>query len=74
MYSGLNFSKVLEVMDVDLVVSLDSWACVHLIMPLLFPNAETWVLACNHRKEVPRETFGSISTKRFEYNTNFLKF
>lgn len=61
-------------MDVDFVVCLDSWACVHLILPLLFPKPETWMLACNHRQDVPREAIGSITAKHFQYNTQFLSF
>ena len=67
----LDFSIV---MDINLVVCADSWACCHLIMPSLFVSAQAWIDAAKLRREVPQEIMGTISIERFHYNRNMVSF
>ena len=61
-------------MDIDLVLCCESWACIHLIMPTLFDNANDWMNAVELRQELPIECQGTISETRFHHDLNFIHF
>ena len=61
-------------MDIDLVLCCESWACIHLIMPTLFENANDWMNAVLLRQELPTECQGTITKTRFDHNLNFIQF
>ena len=61
-------------MDIDLCLAVDSWACTQLIMPMLFPDAQSWMQAASKRQEIPVELFGTLSPARFRYNLEFCSY
>ena len=61
-------------MDIDLILCCESWACIHLIMPTLFDNAQEWMEAVHSRQDLPIECQGTISETRFYDNLRFIQF
>ena len=57
-----------------IAVNVDSWAIVHLIMPMVIDDPQVWVYSSSKRSEVPSEALGIITKDRYAFNRSFTLF
>jgi len=58
----------------QIAVNVDSWAIVHLIMPMVIDDPEIWIACSSNRSEVPSEALGIITKGRYSFNRSFCLF